>query len=162
MRTIYFTNGNGTGPAAPHQVQDGISIGAFFADLFPEGNPNRYVITVNGNPVAPNYTLREGDNVIFQERTNIGGSAAPTPAPTPVPSIEIQYLNTDTQGFTTTERVVGGTLYSAFLRGRRVDANRSQVRIRSRGMQSSINPPSDYVLRDGDLLTVTPTNISGA
>lgn len=160
---INFTNGRGTGPATRFEVCFGQTLGNFFAIIFPEGNPVRYDITVNGVPRQATYELHEGDNVIFQLRDESNVGVAQQVAPVaPVRVIQVAYLNTLNGGFVAPSTVQEGTTYEDFIEERGVNPETSQVRVRSEGSSNSFNPTAGYVLRASDLVTVTPTNISGA
>jgi len=161
---IYFTNANGAGPAIPHDVPAHFNAGTFFGHILPEGNPTDYDITVDGNPVRANHQLAQGSNVIFARRGQPIHEAhrAQAPVVTPRARVTFTYLNTITGGFAEERTVDAGTTYDTFLRERRVDVQSAVVRIRTRASVGASNPALGYVLRDGDTLTVTPSNLSGA
>jgi sulfur carrier protein ThiS len=60
---IFFVNNQGGGYAETLDVQDGMSISAFFARQMPNADPEKYAVRVNRNPVEKDYTLRDGDRV---------------------------------------------------------------------------------------------------
>lgn len=164
MKTIHFTNGVGAGPAVPVRLEDHVTISILFGQLMPdEANPNRYVISVNGYGVDANYVLRDGDNVVFAESSGVPQTAqAPAPSNYGPRNITVSILDARGTGYGTPFTVSNGTAYEEFLRQRGIRAADAIVRIRNRGSQTSFNPVAGYALRDGDFITVTNRNISGA
>jgi sulfur carrier protein ThiS len=62
MRLLYINN-DGGGFADYVQVNDGMTVGEFFADQMPGRKPEDYLIRVNRQPVARDYVLQENDRV---------------------------------------------------------------------------------------------------
>lgn len=60
---IFYVNNVGGGYAETLDVQDGMTISAFFTRQMPNASAKEYAVRVNRNPVEADYQLRDGDRV---------------------------------------------------------------------------------------------------
>ena len=64
MRILYINN-DGSGFADHMDVEPGVTVQTFFERQVKGARPADYLIRVNRQPVASDYTLQEGDRVSF-------------------------------------------------------------------------------------------------
>jgi len=142
---ILFINNDGGGYADYVEVAPGTTVDKFFNQQLPGGKVHDYLIRVNRQPVARDYVLQEGDRVTMTP-TKIEGAA------------RLLFINNDAGGYADSVDVPAGTTVDKFftqqLSGR--DAEDYLIRVNRQPV------PRDYVLQEGDRVTMTPTKIEGA
>ena len=72
---ILFVNNDGGGFADYVEVAEGTTVEVFFNDQMPNRKSEDYLIRVNRQPVARDYSLQNGDRVTMTP-TKIEGAAA--------------------------------------------------------------------------------------
>ncbi len=70
---VMFVNNNGGGFAGRIDVATDTSVGEFFVQNFPDGNPDSYKIRVNRENVTRDHVLQDGDRVTVTP-TNVKGA----------------------------------------------------------------------------------------
>ncbi len=73
MKILYINN-DGGGFADHFDIDEGVTVQAFFADRMANRRPEDFLIRVNRQPVARSYVLQENDRVTVTP-TKIEGAA---------------------------------------------------------------------------------------
>ncbi len=60
---VLFLNNSGSGFADYIEVPQGTTVEELFKQHFPDGYPEDFLIRVNRQPVARDYTIQDGDRV---------------------------------------------------------------------------------------------------
>jgi molybdopterin converting factor small subunit len=142
---ILFINNDGGGFADYVTAGEGETISRFFQRQLPDRSPEDYLIRVNRQPVAGDYALQDGDRVSMTP-TKIEGAA------------RVLFINNDGGGFADYIEIEDGTSMPEFFEQRLPDREPEDYLIRVNRQPVA----RDYVLRDGDRVSCTPTKIEGA
>ena len=63
MLKVLYINNDGGGFADYVSIEPGTTVAKFFSQKLPHGQAGDYLIRVNRQPVAADYTLQEGDRI---------------------------------------------------------------------------------------------------
>lgn len=142
---VLFINNDGGGFADYVEVAQDTTVEKFFHQHTQGRDAADYLIRVNRQPVPRDYVLQDGDRVTMTP-TKIEGAA------------RLLFINNDGGGFADYVEVPEGTSVETFF-GQQLPGRNSHdylIRVNRQPV------PKDYLLQDGDRVTMTPTKIEGA
>lgn len=144
---ILFVNNDGGGFSDYVVVDDGTTVGRFFAREMPNADPSAYLIKVNGVTPTRDQVLVNGDKLTIVPVKITGAS-----------QVRILFVNNDGGGFSDYVMVDEGTTVGRFFTREMRNADPSAYLIKVNG----VTPTRDQVLVNGDKLTIVPVKITGA